>query len=79
MMLLLWFFVILFFFFQIDILDPVSNGILHALPGIISSSFQGYSPQDQEKMHNLLALWCDRQIFQQEQINYIGSTMINPP
>lgn len=64
---------------SIDILDPVSNGILHALPGIISSSFQGYSPQDQEKMHNLLALWCDRQIFQQEQINYIGSTMINPP
>lgn len=59
-------------------LDKMSLGILHFLPTILQSSFQGYSPQDQEKMHNLLTLWCDRQIFSQEPINYIGNAMICP-
>lgn len=60
------------------ILDKTSIGILHHLPTILQSSFAGYSPQDQDKMHNLLTLWCDRHIFSQEYINGIGNAMIAP-
>eukprot|EP00494_Astrolonche_serrata_P024790 UN25050 len=63
---------------QLHALDPVSIAILHSMPVILKSSFQGYSPHDQEKMHALLTLWCDRQIFQQEHINYIGNCMMTP-
>jgi len=63
---------------NLDALDHVSNAILHSLPVILKSSFQGYSPHDQEKMHSLLTLWCDRHIFQQEHINYIGNCMMTP-
>jgi len=63
----------------IDNLDAISNGILHHLPAILVSSFQGYSPADQDKMHNLLTLWSQRQIFTQEQINFIGNAMLTAP
>jgi len=60
-------------------LDQMSSGILHNLIPILKSSFQGYSPKDQDQMHSLLTLWCNRQIFRQEHINYIGSMMISAP
>jgi len=63
---------------RLDVLDPISNAILHQLPTILKSSFEGYSPQDQEKMHNLLTLWSDREIFNQEHINYVGNYMMMP-
>lgn len=61
---------------KLEILDEVSIIILHYLIPIMKSCFQGYNSSQQEKVHSLLSLWEERNIYSQRFINQIGNYMM---
>jgi len=57
------------------VMDDLTKAIANVLVKVLRSAWQGYRPDQQNKINCLLGLWGQRQIFSPHLVNYFGNSM----
>jgi len=57
-------------------MDDLTKAIANVLVKVLRGAWQGYRPDQQNKINCLLGLWGQRQIFSHHLVNYFGNSMV---